>query len=523
MTGHAGTGELLRLAVRRDRVVLPAWLLGLGVVTFYAGRAMGTAFPTQASLDAYAASAAHSPALVAMSGPPLALDTLPGVVLTKVWMMSLLGVSLMALLEVVRHTRAEEEAGREELLRGVAVGRQAPAAAALLLGCGASVALGALTALALAGATVPAGSAVLYGASTAVLGVVFAAVGVCLAQVFAHARAAQGTGLALVGLAYVVRAVGDVRGDWLVWLSPMGWAQATHVLGEQRWWPLGVGLLAGAALTLLAGRLSATRDLDAGLVAPRPGAPAAGPLLSGALGLAVRLERGTLAGWAAGMLVLTAMIGSLTGSVEDMARDNPALDSYLRRTGEGSFVESFLATLLLVVALLASGYPVSAASRLRAEESSGRLEPLLATGLARGRWLSAWLGVTVGGTVVLLFLGGLGLGLTAGAGVRPLHLGAQALLYAPAALSLAALVVLLFGWRPGWAAGGWVALGACFVLGWLGPLLDLPRAVVDLSPFSHVPQVPVVGTTFGAASWTAVAVVLLVAAGWAGFRRRDVA
>lgn len=523
MTGYAGTRELLRLAVRRDRVVLPAWLLGLSGVTFYAGRAMGTAFPTQASLDAYAASAAHSPALVAMSGPPLALDTLPGVVLTKVWMMSLLGVSLMALLEVVRHTRAEEEAGREELLRGAVVGRQAPAAAALLLGCGASLALGALTAFALVGATVPAASAVLYGASTAVLGVVFAAVGVCLAQVFAHARAAQGTGLALVGLAYVGRAVGDVRGDWLVWLSPMGWAQGTHVLGDERWWPLGLGLLVAAALTLLARRLSATRDLGAGLVAPRPGAPAAGRLLSGPLGLAVRLERGALAGWAAGVFVLTVMIGSLSGSVEDMARDNPALDTYLRRTGQGSFVESFLATMLLVVALLASGYAISAASRLRAEESAGRLEPVLATGLSRGRWLSAWLAVAVAGTVALLFLGGLGLGLAAGEGVRPWQLAAQALLYAPAALSLAALVVLMFGWRPGWTSVGWAALGACFVLGWLGPLLDLPRAVVDLSPFSHVPQVPVVGTTFGAASWTAVAVVLLVAAGWAGFRRRDVA
>ncbi|MGN6129429.1 MAG: ABC transporter permease, partial [Nocardioidaceae bacterium] len=424
MTGYAGTGELLRLAVRRDRVVLPAWLLGLSGVTFYAGRAMGTAFPTQASLDAYAASAAHSPALVAMSGPPLALDTLPGVVLTKVWMMSLLGVSLMALLEAVRHTRSEEEAGRAELLRGTVVGRQAPVAVALLLGCGASVVLGALTARARAGAAVPAVSALLYGASTAVLGVVFAAVGVCLAQLFAHARAAQGAGLALVGLAYVVRALGDVRGDWLVWLSPMGWAQATHILGDERWWPLGVGLLAAVALSALARRLSAARDLDAGLVAAREGAPAAGPLLSGALGLAVRLERGALAGWAVGMFALTLMIGSLSGSVQDMARDNPALESYLRRTGQGTFVESFLATMLLVVALLAAGYATSAAARLRTEESSGRLEPLLATGLSRGGWLSAWLTVAVAGTVGLLFLGGLGLGLAAGEGVGPWRLAA---------------------------------------------------------------------------------------------------
>ena len=525
MRGFEGTATLVGLALRRDRVVLPVWLLGLAGVTYYAGKAMGTAFPTQASIAAYAASAKDSAALIAMSGPPIALDTLPGIVLTKVWMMTLLGVSLMALFEVVRHTRTEEEAGRAELLRSAVVGRHAGGAAALLVASGASVVLGALIALALVGATLPGGSAALYGASTAVLGVVFGAVGLCLAQAFTHGRAAAGAGLGLVGIAYVLRAVGDVRHDALVWFTPMGWAQAPHVLGQERWWPLLVGLVAAAVLTAGALVLSGNRDLGVGLVVPRGGAPSAGRLLSGPLGLAVRLERGAFAGWAAGMFALTVMMGSLTKAVETMARQNPALDKYMRSTGQGTFLENFLATLLLVVAILAAAFAVSAVTSLRSEETTDRLEALMATPLTRSRWLLGWVTVSVVGTVLLLFIGGFGLGLAStvsGQGVSPWRLGGEALLFAPASLSVAALVVLLFGWRPGWVPVGWALLGFCFVLGWLGELLDWPQWAKDLSPFTHVPRVPVVPATWAAPTYTAAAAVVLALVGWWGFRRRDV-
>lgn len=525
MTGFEGTAGLLQLAVRRDRVVLPVWLLALSGLTYYAGNAMGIAFPTQSSIDAYAASAVDSPALIAMSGPPIALDTLGGIVLTKVWMMTLLGVSLMAIFTVVRHTRTEEEEGRADLLRSAVVGRHAAGAAALLLASGSSVVLGALIALALVGATLPAGSAVLYGASIAALGIVFAGTALCLAQVFTHARTAAGAGLGLVGLAYVLRAAGDIRDDAIVWVTPMGWAQAPHVLGRERWWPLLVSLVAAGLLALVAVRLSAARDVGAGLVAPRDGSPVGGRLLSGPVGLAVRLERGAFAGWAVGMFLLAVMMGSLSPAIEQMARDNPALEKYMRFTGQGTFLEAFLGLMLLVMALLATGFAVASALRLRHEETADRLEPLLATGLSRSRWLLSWSAIIVVGTVLLLLVGGFGLGLAStltGEGIGPARLAGLALLFAPAALSLAALVVLLFGWRPGWVAVGWVALGACFVLGWLGELLNLPDWVVNLSPFSHVPRVPALPAAWAAPTYTALAAALLGLVGWAGFRRRDI-
>jgi ABC-2 type transport system permease protein len=128
--------------------------------------------------------------------------------------------------------------------------------------------------------------------------------------------------------------------------------------------------------------------------------------------------------------------------------------------------------------------------------------------------------------VVVLAAGGLGLGLSYGLvvsdAVQPLRFAGLLLVYAPAVLATAALAVLLLGWRPAWAVVAWAALGVCFVLGWLGGLVHPPRWLQELSPFWHTPAVPVDPVSLAAPSVIALAVVLLVAGGVLGLRRRDI-
>jgi ABC-2 type transport system permease protein len=461
-----------------------------------------------------------------MAGPPIALDTLPGIVISKVAVTCIVATGLLAILTVVRHTRSEEEEGRSEMLRATVVGRHAGTVAALLLASGGSLLLGTGTAVALVGASVPGSAAWLFGAGITGIGVVFAAATAVLAQVFTHARTALGAGLALLGVAYVVRAAGDVQQSWLVWLSPIGWSQATHPLGDERWWPLLVSLVASGLLVGVAVALANRRDVGSGLVSPRNGSATASPRLSGPVGLALRLQRGLLAGWALGLLVLGVAVGSLTNAVQDMSKDNPTLEKYLAATGQGSLTDSYLASMVLIMALLAAGFAVSSAMRLRPDETSGRLELLLSTGMSRSRCLLGTLVVTVLGTILVLACGGLGLGLSYGLTVsdaaQPLRMAGLLLVYAPAVLATAALAVLVLGWRPAWAAVAWAALAVCFVLGWLGGLIHPPRWLEEASPFWHTPAVPVDPVTLTAPSVITLAVVLLVAAGVVGLRRRDI-
>jgi ABC-2 type transport system permease protein len=272
--------------------------------------------------------------------------------------------------------------------------------------------------------------------------------------------------------------------------------------------------------------LQGLRDEGAGLVAPRPGNAHAPRSLSGPLGLAFRTQRGSLVGWAVGLFVLGAVYGSLTHGVEDLARSNPTLEEFFRAAGQGSLVDSFLSTILLVLALLAAAYAVSSALRLTSEETSGRLEPLLATGLSRSRWMLGTLAMTVLGGAAVLLAGGLGLGAayalsTSDLAELPRIAGLQ-LVYLPAVLVPAGLVALVDGWRPGWAKVAWAVLAVWFVLGYLGGLLNAPDWLVQSSPFTRTPAVPVDSLSLGAPVAIAVVAVLLVAGGVLALRRRDV-
>lgn len=525
MTGFEGSTTLVRLALRRDRVRIPVWVLALSGITAASASAVSRAYPTQRAIDSYADSLGNSPSAIAMAGPPVALHTYAGVVIYETVFTATVGVALMAVFQVVRHTRAEEEDGRTELLRSARVGRHAGSAAALAVTSLASALVGAGVALAETGGGVPLSAALLFGAGVAALGVVFGAITLCLAQVFTHGRAATGAGLAVLGAAFVLRAAGDVGDNGLVWLSPIGWSQATHPLGESRWWPLLVPVLVIGWLLLGSVALAERRDLGAGLVATRTGPAGAAGSLRGSVSLAFVLQRGSILGWSSGVFVMAAASGSLTREVRSLTKDNPQLAEYFRGTG-GSLIDSFFASMLLILALLATGFTVSSVLRLRAEESAGRVEPLMAAGMSRVRWLLGGLSVTLAGTVLVLLVGGLGLGLTYGLVVSDLgqapRFAALVLVYLPAVLSLAALAVLLLGWLPGAARAVWAVLAFCFVLGWLGGLLNPPAWVQRLSPFSHVPQVPVDALSWQPLATITLAVVLLVLVGVLGLRRRDI-
>ncbi|MEO5708232.1 MAG: polyketide antibiotic transporter [Nocardioidaceae bacterium] len=522
-----GTSGLVRLLLRRDRVRITVWVLAMTVLTYASSSATSSTFPTQASIDAYAGSLATSPAVVFLAGPPVALDTLAGIVLNEVSLLGLVGVCLMSVLQVVRHTRAEEEDGRSELVRAAVVGRDAAVAATVLVTGAAAGLVGLGLALATAAAQVPLGDALLYGASVTALGLVFAGVALCTAQVFTHARGATGAALALFGVAYVVRGAGDVRDDGLVWLSPIGWSQATHATGtDATWWPLLVPVVAVGLLVALAVWLQGHRDVGAGLVAARPGPGRAAPSLRGPLGLAVRTQRGALIGWAVGLFTLGAVYGSLTRSVQEMARSNPTLEKFFRTAGQGSLVDSFLSTILLVLALLAAAYGVSSALRLRSEEASGRLEPLLATGLSRTRWMIGTLAVTLLGSTVVLLAAGVGLGATYAVSSSSLsdlpRIAGLQLVYLPAVMVPAGLVALLHGLRPAWVKVAWAVLAVWFVLGYLGGLLHAPAWLVRTSPFSRTPAVPAAALSLTAPACIALVVAVLTGVGVLLLGRRDV-
>src|SRR5690606_5266403 len=140
----AGTRSLIRLALRRDRVLLPVWLAVFAGMAALSAQATIELYPTVESRVSAATATNSTPSLVALYGRVYDPTSLGAVSMIKLGGMGAAMVAVLTIIIVVRHSRAEEESGRAELLGSTVVGRYAPLTAALLVGIGTNVALGVL-------------------------------------------------------------------------------------------------------------------------------------------------------------------------------------------------------------------------------------------------------------------------------------------------------------------------------------------------------------------------------------------
>ncbi|HEY0409510.1 MAG TPA: ABC transporter permease, partial [Candidatus Dormibacteraeota bacterium] len=489
MSSLAGTGALVRLALRRDRVMIPAWVLVLLSLVTSTASAFRSLYPTPESRLQFAGGILHSPTLVALYGPLYNPDSVGGLTAWRILAVAATLAALMSVLLVVRHSRAEEEAGRLELVGSAAVGRLAPLTAALLVAAGADLLLALLAAAGLAGLGLPAAGALALGLALGAAGLVFAAVAAVASQLSGTARGATGLAGAALGAAYLLRAVGDATtASWLSWLSPIGWAERVRPFAGDRLAVAGLAVAVSAALAAAAYALVARRDLGAGLLPVRPGPAQASPWLRSPLALAWRLQRGPLLGWAAGFAVMGAAAGSVARGVEDLVRGSAQLEDIIRRMGgERGLVDSYLATVMGLAGLIAGAYAVQATLRLRAEETGQRAEPLLAAPVSRIAWAWSHLVFAVAGSGVVLAAAGAAAGVSDG--LRAGDVGGDlgrllegALVQLPAVWVVAGIATLLFGVAPRVATASWGALGAFLLLGQSGPGLGLSPWVIDLSP-----------------------------------------
>lgn len=522
-----GTRNLLRFAVRRDRLRAPLWFVGVvGVFTATAGSVVAL-YKTPDQLASYATLAVDNPAVQALTGPGYGLDdpTQGSVVLNEMGMFTFIAIALLALVTVIRHTRAEEETDRAELVRAAPVGRHASLAAASLWTAALTtvVSLG-LTVSMLTSGLDPAGSWA-FGLACAGVGFVFIGVANVAAQIASEARAAIAASGAVLAVMFVVRALGDVSGNWLVWLSPLGWAQGIRAYADERWWVLVPLLVTGGALTIVALVLSRRRDLGAGILQQRPGPAEASPRLRSPLMLALRLQRTSIIGWAAGLGIVWVFMG-VVAKQADTLLENQAVADVIGGSGAASPSDSFLATIVLMAGLVAAGFTISAVLRLRSEEVAGRAEPTLANAVSRRTWALSHLAVSSAGTVLVLVSAGLtaGIGYAIGVGdaAEVLPLVGAVLAMSVAVLVLGAFAFALFGLAPRWASLAWVGVALGGVVALLGATLDLPQWIRNFSPFEHVPALP--AEPFNAVPLLVLAAVagVLVWIGVRGFGRRDI-
>ncbi|OZF54742.1 ABC transporter permease [Rhodococcus sp. 14-2470-1b] len=525
----SGIFQLVRLFARRDRVAMPLWVLAIGLVPLLYAVSFEGLYPTVADRQAFYEATAQTPAELALVGPIFGADL--GALVTWRSGILLTLVPLAALLTVIRHTRAEEDAGRTELVGSTAVGRRDGLCAAMALAATGVLMTAVIAATALAASGFAVGGSVAFGLSIAAVGVVFVGVAAVAAQVGFNARAARGYAITVLAAAFVLRAVGDAGASGtsgssgtLSWLSPIGWSSQLRPFADERWWVVVLPAVAATVAVGLAFTLASRRDLGAGLVAVRDGKPTSS--LQGVFGLAWRAQRGSLLAWTVGLGVIAAVLGSAADSVQGQLGGSAAIGDALSKFGGSSLVDSFLATALSILGIGAAAMSVSSVLQAHGDEESSIAEIVLAGSVGRTRWLVSTVVFALGGPAVAMTVVGFAAGLPYGMSVGDVGsvlpgVLAGAMSQLPAVWILTASGIVLFGFVPRFSVATWGLLAAFVMLGQVGTVLGLPQMVLDLSPFTHLPHLPGGTVSVTPLVWLVVVSMVGLVTGIVAFEHRD--
>ena len=535
------TGRLVRFMLRRERIISAVWIVILVLFSMAIAPGMSDMFDAEARKN-FAASY-DNPVMIAMMGPVYGADNYTSGAMYSGMMLLwvILAVAAMNVFLVVRHTRADEEKGRAEVIRSLPTGRLSILNAVMITAVIVNTILALLTGLAIAATNVPsmdfAGS-MLYGLVLGVSGLVFAALAAVFCQLSSGRSGAAGLSFLVLGIAYMIRAAGDMYSmNGLSCISPLGLAQRSQVYVENHLWPTVILLVEAIVLTAVAYKLNSIRDTDQGFIPTRPGRKEANAGLLSSFGLSLRLLRNTMLTWLIVMLLLGASYGSILGNIYDFVGDSP---DYMLILGVpktlvdtlspaemggmvskyfGVFVASMMSLVCLIPLLIAMMKP-------RNEEKDGRTEHILSRVVTRTEYLAGYAVISFAASVILQCATAIGLyGAASASGLNPFSLGELIkanLAYVPAQWTMISVAILLIGIAPKSAGAVWGYFGFVFFASFMGEVIGLPEWLMGLSPMKYIPRIPFAELTFAPlAILTAIAAVLAVA-GFIFYQKRDV-
>ncbi len=525
----ANTGKLFRFILHLDRIRIPLWIIGLALFTLIVPPTFENLYETQQDRDAITETMAN-PAMTAMLGTgDLENYTTGAMTAHNMLLITAVIVGLMAILLVTRHTRAEEEDGRIEMIRSLPSGRLSYLNATLLVTSGTYIVLALFISLglyALGIESIDLEGSLLYGAILGGTGLVFAGVTAVFAQLTENSRGTIGWSVTILIFFYLLRAITDISNEALSWLSPLGWVSKAGVYSSNNWGPIFLMLAVSLVLFILANYLNSIRDLEQGFIASKPGRKYATRFLQSPIGLAFRLQRTGFIAWEIGMYILGASYGSIFGDLESFFEGNDIYQQMLQQAEGASIAEQFIPTLMIVISLLATVPPVIAMNKLHGEEKNGRLEHLLARAVSRTRLITSYLILAIVNGFVMISLSALGLWSAANSvmeeGLEFRMVFSAALAFFPAMLVMIGIAAFLNGFLPRLTHLVWMYFLYSFFVLYLGNLMQFPNWVGQLSPFGHVPEIPIEDATFMPLFSLSIIAVGLMLSSFVGFRNRDI-
>lgn len=528
MGNFSGTWTLVRLILRRDRLILPGLFLFPVFMFFSIATTFVNMYSDPASRTVMVLEISNNPGAVAFLGSILN-SSVGGLV---AWRSAVIGPILVALVNIfliIRHTRSEERKGRLELLNSSTVGRQSALTSALLTTFGANILMGLIITLSLIGLGLPWEGSLAMGFSMTLFGCLFAAIASLAAQLTENSSDVRYITVAVLIAFFLLRIVGWDNGEvaWLSWLSPLGWVHYLRAFAGEEWWVLGLFIVFIVFMLFWTYKLSSIRDVGNGFLPQRTGPARASSTLSSVIGLAWRIHRKMLFFWIIAFIVMGVILGYNAQTMTNIFNNNPLFMSILSHMGNGAEpLDSYMTLMLLLFGQVFAIYGILAALKLRSEEVKKHSEFLITNAVNRTRWAFSNIFFALIGPAMLLVIFILSYssiyGIYSGMDQDLSRLLSAVLIYLPAIWVMVGVAVALFGFVPRLTSLTWVVLGFFSIINFLADFLDISQWIINISPFTHVPNL-LLGDSVG---WDPVLMMVLasvlISMGLIGFKRRDI-
>ncbi|NMH74686.1 ABC transporter permease [Bacillus sp. RO2] len=524
------TGSLILFTLKRDKIRIPIWLLSITMMTILTATSFSGLYANDQERQAIAETM-KNPAMTAMVGKGYGLEnyTEGPMMAHQMLLFTAIVVAIMSIMLVTRHTRNDEEEGRVELIRSLPVGRLATVTSTLVVVIATNVCLSLFVAFSLFSLgieSIDLNGSLLYGAALGVTGVFFTSITLLFAQLSSNSRSTIGLSFTVLAVSYIIRAIGDVSNEGLSWVSPLGWILRTEVYVNNYWWPVFLTISSSIIIAVTALYLHALRDLGSGFIPTKPGKRFASRFLKSPFGLAFRLQRTGIIAWAIGMFILGASYGSVLGDLETFFSSNDMLTQMLPPVEGYTLTEQFMTMLMAIISMLCTIPPIMFLLKLKGEEKRGHLEPILARSVSRSKLLGSYMLLSLIFGFIMLTLAILGLWVAADSVMDdPISLQSflkAGLVYLPALWIMTGIGVAIIGLKPKLTGLTWLVLGYSFFVVYLGGMLKLPDWMANLSPYGHIPQIPVEEINYLTLATLSLIAIILMIVGFFGFRNRDI-
>jgi len=188
-------------------------------------------------------------------------------------------------------------------------------------------------------------------------------------------------------------------------------------------------------------------------------------------------------------------------------------------------ISLFISFMMIVMSIIGTVPILQCILKARSQESGGYAENILARAVSRRSQLSGYFRIALAASVLMPFLNAVGL--WAGSyfsmeqAVAFSTILQAGMAYVPAIWVMLGISMLLIAYLPRFVSFAWAYLGYAFVVLYFGSMMRLPGWLLKLSPYGHIPMLPMEDFSAGTMAVMVVLSAVMCVLGFVGYRKRE--